>query len=471
VLGRPHDVTDVKAKTTPSIKRRERQIRAILGKCRAANTHLVRFLYCGNDSVIRGKACHTRFLRSYLESGIGMTVAMGSFNMLDQLVAEGSFGPAGEVRLMPDLDSFALLPYAPKSARVLCDMVTLDGQPWDVCPRSFLKRMIERVGRAGLVAKAAFENEFTLARREGDRYVPLDQTGYGSSIGMDSAVPVVIEIVEALIAQGVHPEQYYPELGPGQQELPVRFADAVRAADNQLTVRDTVRGVAARHGLLASFAPKPFPDAAGNGSHIHWSLWRMDGQNHFHDPQGRYGLSKAAYAFMGGVLAHLPALVALTAPSVNSYRRLQPRFWCGAYASWGPDNREAAVRIPSKRRGVEMESTNLELKPCDPSTNPYLALGGLLAAGLDGMERKLDPGEPVTVDPDTLSETERKRRGIRRLPASLGEALDALEKDEVLRSALGAALVHEYLAVKRSEVRGFEGKDVAFEIERHFYKY
>jgi glutamine synthetase len=461
---------EVKRKTSGASAAGRR--RAILGQCRAADIQLVRFLYCGNDSVIRGKACHTRFLPSYLESGIGMTVAMGSFNMLDQLVAEGSFGPAGEIRLAPDLDTFAALPYAPKTARFFCDMQTLDGRPWDVCTRSFLKRMIERVGRAGLTLKASFENEFTLARREGDRHAPLDESGYGSSIGMDSSAPIMLDIVEALIAQGVYPEQCYPELGHGQQELPVRFADALRAADNQLTVRDTARAVAARHGLLASFAAKPFPDQAGNGSHIHWSLWRSkDAQNHFHDPRGRHGLSEAGYAFIAGVLAHLPALVALTAPSVNSYRRLQPRFWCGAYAAWGPDNREAAVRIPSQRRGVEMESTNLELKPCDPSNNPYLALGGLLAAGLDGMERKLDPGEPVTVDPDSLSETERKRRGIRRLPVSLGEALDALEKDEVLRAALGEGLAREYLTVKRSEVRGFEGKDVAFEVAQHFYRY
>jgi glutamine synthetase len=289
---------------------------------------------------------------------------------------------------------------------------------------------------------------------------------------MDSAGPVMIEMIEALVAQGVFPEQYYPELGPGQQEVPVRYADALRAADNQITVRETGRGVALKHGLIASFAPKPFPDEAGNGSHIHFSLWRArDGRNHFHDPKGRYGLSDAGYGFIGGVLAHLPALVALTAPSVNSYRRLQPRFWSSAYTAWGPDNREAAVRVPSVRRGLEMESTNLELKPSDPSNNPYLALGGLLAAGLDGVARKLDPGEPALTDPDALSETERQRRGIRRLPATLGEALDALERDEVLRAALGEVLAREYLLVKRSEVRAFAEKDVAFELAQHFYKY
>jgi glutamine synthetase len=348
----------------------------------------------------------------------------------------------------------------------------LEGEPWAACPRTFLERMIERARVAGLVLKAAFENEFTLARREGDRHLPLDRSPCFSTIGMDSAAPVMVEIIEALLAQGVAPEQYYAELGPGQQELPVRFADALRAADNQVTVRETARGVALKHGLLASFAPKPFPDQAGNGSHIHFSLWRIkDGLNHFHDARGRYGLSEAAYGFIGGVLHHLTALVALTAPSVNSYRRLQPRFWSSAYTAWGPDNREAAVRVPSQRRTLEMESTNLELKPCDPSSNPYLALGGLLAAGLDGMERKLDPGEPALVDPDTLAESEREQRRIRRLPTSLGEALDALERDEVLCAAMGQVLAREYLAVKRSEVRGFQGKDVAFEIEHHFYKY
>jgi glutamine synthetase len=452
--------------------KQKRRIQDIVRTCRSSKTQLARFLYCGNDGVVRGKACHTEFLSSYLTSGIGLTVAMQSFNMLDQLVPEGAFGPVGEIRLMPDLETFALLPYVPKSARLYCDLATLEGEPWEACPRSFLQRMTERAGAAGVVLRAAFENEFTLARREGDRYVPLDRSPCFSTIGMNSAAPVMIELIEALTAQGVYPEQYYAELGPGQQELPVRFADALRAADNQLTVRETARGVAWRHGLLASFAPKPFPDQAGNGSHIHFSLWRLkDGKNHFHDAEGRYGLSEGGYAFIGGVLAHLPGLVALTAPTVNSYRRLQPRFWSSAYTAWGPDNREAAVRIPSKRRGLEMESTNLELKPCDPSNNPYLALGGLLAAGLDGMARKLDPGEPTLVDPDTLSAPDRERRGIRRLPASLGEALDALERDAVLMDALGPVLGREYLAVKRSEVRGFEGENVAFEIEHHFYKY
>jgi len=450
----------------------QRRLRHIVRQSRHEKIQLVRFLYCGNDSVIRGKACATEFLESYLVSGIGLTVAMQSMNMLDQLVAEGSFGPVGEIRLMADPTTFAVLPYAPRSARLLCDMLTLDGEPWQACPRSFLKRTIARAASQGLGCRAAFENEFTLARRAGEAFVPLDHSNCFSTIGMDSAALVMSDLIEALVVQGVHPEQYYAELGPGQQELPVRFTEALRAADNQITLRETARGVALKHGLVASFAPKPFPDHAGNGAHIHFSLWRLqDGVNHFHSSRDRYGLSEAGYHFIGGVMAHLPALVALTAPSVNSYRRLQPRFWSSAYTAWGPDNREGAIRIPSRRRGLESESTNLELKPSDPSNNPYLALGGLLVAGLDGIERKLDPGEPTLVDPDTLSDDERSRRGIRRLPRSLGEALDALEGDDVLRAALGDVLAQAYLTVKRSEVRGFAGKDVAFEVEQHFHKY
>ncbi len=169
----------------PAQNAERRQIRRILADCRSAKVQLVRFLYCGNDGVVRGKACHTRFLPSYLESGIGLTVAMQSFNMLDQLVPEGAFGPVGEIRLMPDLESFAVLPYAPGTARLLCRMATLEGEPWDACPRSFLVRMIEWAGQQGLGLKAAFENEFTLARREGARWVPIDRSPCFSTIGMD----------------------------------------------------------------------------------------------------------------------------------------------------------------------------------------------------------------------------------------------------------------------------------------------
>ena len=445
----------------------------ILLQARQAGVKLVRFLYCGNDGLIRGKAAAIEALDAALEAGLGLTVAMQSFTMLDRLAPEGTFGPVGEIRLVPDLDTFMLLPYAPKSARVLVDMLQLDHTPWPLCPRSFLKRMIAKAAARGVRVVAAFENEFYLARVDNEgRFMPFDRSNCFSAIGMDSANPIIIDIVEALEKQNITVQQYYPELGPGQQELSVQHTDALRAADQQLVVRETVRGVAASHGVYASFAPKPFPDQAGSGCHIHFSLWdTTSGQNLLSDPSGPYGISPVGHHAIGGVLAHLRGLVALTAPTVNSYRRLQPRFWSSAYSCYGPDNREAALRIPSLFWGREAASTNFELKPCDASCNPYLALGGLIAACLDGIEHRLKPPEAVSVDPALLSEEERERIGAARLPLTLDEALVALEADEVLTEALGGPLAHEYVLVKRAEWEGFNDQGLEFELEQHFYKY
>jgi glutamine synthetase len=441
----------------------------------AADVRLVRFLYCDNGGIIRGKSTHRRALPERLAAGIGLTVAMQAMNALDQLQPVEGMGPVGEIRLVPDPATFRLLPYAPHQAALLVDMQTLDGQPWGACPRSFLQRAIAAADALGLQVRAAFEPEWTLALRADDGgYRPLDESLCFSSIGMLTAQAVIADIVDALEAQEVEVEQYYPELGHGQQELSIRHADALRAADNQLRYRETVRAVAWQHGYLASFAPKPWPTQAGNGAHLHWSVWDRAGQtNLLYDPAHPTRLSALGRQFVAGVLDHLPALVALTCPSYNSYHRLQPQSWSSAFTCWGPDNREAAVRVVSTLRGHEMASTNLELKPCDNSCNPYLALGGLIFAGLDGIRRgrDLDAARRADVDPATLPASEREARGIRRLPEHLGAALDALEADTVLMEALGDLLARSYLAVRRSEWRAFSAQDAAFEQRHHFYKY
>jgi glutamine synthetase len=398
---------------------------------------------------------------------------MMAMNMLDQLQPVEGMGPVGEVRLMPDPDSFVILPYAPHSAAMMCDLLTLDRQPWGACPRSFLKRMIARAVEQGIAVQASLENEFTLLHEtEPGRYAPVDADLCFSSIAMTRAADVIDEIVGAFAAQGIPVDAYYPELGHGQHELPIRHTNALRAADNQIWFRETVRNVAYRHGLLASLAPKPLPDQAGNGCHIHWSLWDLAGErNLLYDEADPYRVSPLGYSFMAGVLAHLPGLLALTAPSYNSYRRLQPHFWSSAYTAWGPDNREAAVRVVSGAWGSEASSVNLELKASDPSNNPYLALGGLIAAGLDGVARSLSPGEPALIDPGNWSEQERLARGIRRYPTTQSEALDALQQDTVLMDALGPLLSTSYPAVKRSEYEAFAAQDLAFEIKHHIHKF
>jgi glutamine synthetase len=258
--------------------------------------------------------------------------------------------------------------------------------------------------------------------------------------------------------------------------MTVRHGPALRAADNHVLYRETVRGVAFRRGLWASLAPKPVPDQAGNGCHLHLSLRDLgtDGlpgdQPVFYDPADRYLLSATGYHFIGGLLAHLPALTALTCGSVNSYRRLAPQMWSSAYTVWGMDNREAAVRVCSPMRDDPALSVNLELKPSDSSANPYLALGACIQAGLDGIRRKLDPPEAVNVDPATLSDTERLAAGAHRLPGSLDAALDALEADELLMESLGGLRRRAYLAVKRSEAAAFADTDPAYECFEHFTK-
>lgn len=453
-------------------KRKYMASETIVQQAHDAGVRLVRFLYCDNGATIRGKATALSGLGARLSDGIGLTVAMMAMNSLDQLQPVVGMGPVGEIRLVPDPDSFVILPYAPGSAAMLCDMLTGDRTAWGACPRSFLKRMCARAAARGWQLQAAFEAEFSLARRdEHGTYTPFDTTLCFSSIAMTEAAPFATALTAALEAQGLIVEQYYPELGHGQHEISIHHAGALAAADNHIKLRETIRGVALEYGLYASLAPKPFADQAGNGAHIHFSLWDSGNRNVFYDRAAPDGLSDIGRQFAAGVLEHLPALVALTCPSVNSYQRLQPQSWSSAYTAWGHDNREAAVRVASPFWSDVEGSTNLEFKAADSSCNPYIALGGLLAAGLDGIERGLGLPEPTEADPASLSDAERAARGIMRLPASLDAALDNLERDPVLLPALGDLLGRSYLAVRRSEARAYAALDEAAQFKRHFYIY
>ncbi len=437
-----------------------------------ADLRLVRFIWCGNDGTIRAKSSARNGLEGRIASGIGLTVAMQAMNGLDQLQPVDGMGPVGELRLVPDPDTFRVLPYAPHTGAMLVDHVMLDGTPAPVCQRSFLKRMEDRLAERNMRLEVAFENEFSLATRSDGQFVPIDSGLCFSTISATAAQDYLDELAEALDAQAIVLEQYYSELGHGQHEISTGHAPALRAADEQILVRETIRGVATRQGLIASLAPKPWPNNAGNGGHIHFSLWDADANwNRFHESSAPDLLSADARSFIAGVLAHLPALCGLTAPSFNSYHRIVPQYWAGAFVCWGHDNREAPVRVPSVFRGMEEASTNAELKAADASANPYLAVGGLIAAGLDGLERGLEPPEPVEVDPATIDEEERGRRGIHRLPATQEEALHALAADELLLDALGPTLADSYLAVRRSEWAAYSEGDEAFEQQGHFSKY
>ena len=461
-------LTDTTTNVDLGAKRRE-----IVAQAEASGLRLVRFLYCDNDGIIRGKSAGIKDLQDRLETGIGLTLAMQAFTMLDHLASVDGMGPVGEIRLVPDPSTFAIAPYAPHTATVLVDMQTLDGQPYAADGRAFLKRLIARAADDhDLSLVAAFEPEWSLAIKTGEQFTPIDDSGCFTSTGMNMAAPVIDDIVAALESQGMTVEQYYAELGWGQQELSIRHAPALQAADHHIMYRETVRGIALTHGRHASFAPKPWGDQAGNGCHLHFSGWTKDQRvNRFYDAGGEYNLSTLARQFMAGILDHLPALVALTCASVNSYRRLQPQMWASAYRAWGPDNREGALRVASPFKGHEAESTNVELKSSDSSANPYISLAGVMAAGLDGIERQLTLPPPVTVDPHTLDESERKKIGADRLPTSLKEAIANLKTDRLLLDAMGERLATSYIAVKELDIDAFAAADEAFEFRQHIYKY
>lgn len=412
------------------------------------DTLWVRFTFVDHAGIPKTKAVYRDDFQRRAEAGVGLATGVLALDPSGQLHSASGLTPVGEIRLVPDLSGLTPLPFAAGQAIVPCNMTEYDGRtPWDGCPRSALRRVIGLLAERGLKSLASFETEFYLLGPDG----PPDKTPYAASFALTPSAKFAADLARTLEEMGIPPKQYHAEVGHGQLELSVGEAEALAAADRRVLVLEAIRGVAHRMGFEVIAAPKPFLDGAGNGHHLHVSVYSQeDGAPVLFDPSG--ALSRPGSGFVAGILEHMPALMAFTACSPNSYQRLAPGMWSSAYVSYGPDNREAAVRLASPLAGSESETANVELKPVDATANPYLALAAVLAAGMDGMERSLDPGEPVLVDPATMSEEERLSRGIRPLPASLDEALDALERNEVLNEALGEPLVRTHLAVGRGQV-------------------
>lgn len=438
----------------------------LIQQCKDNQIEFVRFLFCDTTGIIRGKTCSVASLERKMASGIGLVKGSMAQNILDILQPDTGLGATGEIRLIPDPGTFKILPYARGQAAMFCDMLELDKTNWSLCPRHILKRQIENAAVMGLHFKAAFEPEFYLFRKEQEQFIPIDNSMCFSTEGMNRAADFIFDFSQALNQQGISVEQYYPELGHGQHELSIRHEDALTSADNQLTYRDTLRGIATRHGLIASLAPKPNLKAPGSGCHLHISAWDPKGKNNlFADPEEK--LSATGRYFIAGLLHHLPALVALTCASINSYRRLQPRSWSSAYVCWGWENREAAIRVPSTYWSEEAESTNIEIKCADSSCNPYIALAAVICAGLDGIKKQLPLPAPIQTDPAELMESGQKEEAPIRLPSSLNEALKKLIADIPLFEGLGPDFLKTYLIVKNSEVTALS--KATEEEERHIF--
>ena len=437
--------------------------KALKRKLKDAGIKFVRILWCDNANVIRAKAAHVDYLEEYIDNGVGISMAQMALPvMYDSVVPETGLGPIGEVRLMPDWSTLTMLPYAPNQAQVISDMVISEtGDVWEHCPRGFLRRQTQELETHGLSLKAVFENEFFLLRKTAEgNLVPSDDTVFSATDSMNIHCELINALADGLISQGLEVEGYYPESGPGQQEVNIRYADAAQAADRQIIYRETVRGVATQHGLIASFLPKLFEDKAGSGCHLNFSLWRK-AENISGDDQQTTGISLEAGAFISGVLDHLPALAAITIPSKTSYRRIRPHLWAGAFRSWGHQNREAAVRVSKNKAGTR--AGRFELKTVDATANPFMAMGAFIAAGLDGLRRNLALPQEVDTDPGLMPEDQRKARGIDLLPQDLGAAIAALRNDDVLLNAMGPDLARSYLAVRQNEWDNL--KDLSLEEE------
>ena len=379
-----------------------------------------------------------------------------------------------DMYLYPDLDTFEVFPWRPqqgKVARFICDVYNPDGTPFSGDPRYVLKRAVKRAQDMGYVLNVGPECEFFLFHTD-EEGRPTTSThemaGYFDVSPIDLAENVRRDIVLNLEEMGFQVEASHHEIAPAQHEIDFQYTDALRAADNIMTFKMAAKTIAKRHGLHATFMPKPREGMNGSGMHINMSLSDKEGRNLFADDQDALRLSRDAYYFMAGILKHMKAMTILTNPLVNSYKRLIPGFDAPIYIAWSPtSNRSSLIRIPSPRG----ESTRIELRCPDSAMNPYLALAACLSAGLDGIEKKT--GLPACVEGNmfTMEPEELRERNVERIPETLGDAIEAYSGDVFMKEVLGEHIYTKYLEAKEQEWRYFRAQVTDWEVSQYLYKY
>jgi glutamine synthetase len=381
-----------------------------------------------------------------------------------------------DMRLKPDPETFAVLPWrtdeSGSSARLICDVIdTSTGEPFTGDPRYVLKQALTRAEEMGYEVNAAPEPEFFLFEEDENGRATTntaDQGGYFDVAPKDLASDVRRDIIYGLESMGFEMEASHHEVARGQHEINFEYDDALTTADNVATFRMVVRAIAAEHDLHATFMPKPIPRINGSGMHTHISLFTEDGENAFHDADDEFDLSETAHSFLAGILEHAPALAAVTNPTVNSYKRLVPGYEAPVYVAWSDRNRSALIRKPAARVPA---ASRIEARFPDPSCNPYLALAALIHAGLDGIEQDLDAPDPIRENIYEFDEAKREEYGITTLPSNLGEALDALEADEVVQSALGPHVTEKFIEAKTHEYDEFRIDVSQWELDQYLEKF
>lgn len=406
--------------------------------------------YSGRGSA---KTMPVESFRSTVRNGVVFAVANLDMTSDDHQAEHAKWlADSGDFMAVPDPRSYAILPRFAKTARVHVWMRATDGSVWEGCPRTRLQKIVDELAAEGYSIQAALEPEFyLLTRGENGEYLPVNGTRMFSQRGLAEEHAFNAAVIDELRGMGVAVAQLGKEYGPGQYEMSVDHSDPFGAVDDYFSLKEAVRDIAKQYGYIATFMPKPYAHFAGNSLHVHLSLWNRDGSVDL-TPGDRdeTSLSEVGGHFLGGILAHVDALTGLGSPTVNSYKRLLPGSWAPANTYWGYGNRSGVVRIPGvgKRRHLEFRSP-------DNSAQAYLLMCGLLAAGLDGLRRRIDPPEPFHGDIGHLSAEEIARHKIGELPRTLPQALDALERDEVVGGALGPEILEHFLIVKRQELAAY----------------
>ena len=377
-----------------------------------------------------------------------------------------------DMYLYPDYSTFMMYPWSPepgKVARIICDVYKPDGTPFDGDPRYILKNIISEAAEMGYTFNVGPECEFFLFQTDNDgnpTTKTIDQGGYFELGPVDRGEEASRDICITLEEMGFEIEASHHECAPGQHEIDFKYDEAMNAADNIMSFKLAVKSIADKHGLHATFMPKPIYGIAGSGMHINMSLCK-DGKNAFYDKDDENGLSKIAYNFIAGVILHAKAMTGITNPIVNSYKRLVPGFEAPVHIAWSAKNRSPLLRIPAARG----EGTRIELRNPDPSANPYLALAVCLAAGLDGIKRNLTPPPQIDSNVFKMTESERESKGIENIPQNLAKAIRAMKRDSIINKTLGNHAFEKYITYKEAEWRSYRNQITKWEIDQYLYKY
>ncbi|KPU27346.1 glutamine synthetase [Caloranaerobacter sp. TR13] len=377
-----------------------------------------------------------------------------------------------DMYLKPDPSTFVVFPWVTKTkeARFICDVYDKDGNPFEGCPRNTLKKVLREAEKMGYTFNVGPECEFFLFHTDQKGKPTLithDNAGYFDLAPVDLGENARRDMVLTLKQMGFEIEASHHEVAPGQHEIDFKYDNALTTADNIMTFKMVVRIIAQRHGLHATFMPKPIYGINGSGMHTNMSLFTLDGKNVFYDENDELQLSKEAYYFLGGILRHAKAFTAITNPTINSYKRLVPGYEAPVYVAWSTSNRSPLVRVPAKRGN----STRFELRSPDPSANPYLALAVILKAGLDGIKNKIEPPKAVNSNIYNMDQEERVKKEIASLPSNIMDALDELSKNEIIKSALGKHIYSRFVEAVTLEWNEYKAYVSQWEIEKYLTKF